>query len=549
VSVSVAKQSNLGFDMRQRLAFTVGVLLICLGVGEHVQMFIEARPMHYQLVGMGVSLTMILAMVGIVVGLAAAGWALASHSKAARRSGAHAVEHLESETLGRAHYILLGAAVLALAIDVMKPATIAFVIPGMRTEYGISKGTAALLPLVALTGTAIGSLIWGVIADRIGRQPTILFAGLMFMATSICGAMPTFEWNLAMCWLMGMAAGGFLPVMMTLVTETAPRRLRGLILVLIAGLGSAAGFLAASGLSSLLIPTFGWRIMWLIGLPTGLMLIPLRRAIPESYRFLRLTGRDEQAEVVARRFGLRPAPTGGEVETQPAPAHGGPVSVTELARSRYGRLSAALVVYAVSWGLINYGFFTWLPTMLGGQDGVKTASITPLIAKAALIALPCTPIVAVLYQRWSPKRTLVASAAATALGLAGMGVLSGISTSSAGVIVSLVLLLVAVNGMNALVLPYAAEVYPTELRARGAGLVASAGKFGGVVGTVAVSALVALTTGAGVVAFALLLPIVLGLAAILRYGIDTRGHALDDRVGAQHSIFDVRPELVPAAEE
>jgi putative MFS transporter len=534
--ISVSKLVSL--DARRRAAFAVGVLLICAGVGEHVQMFVEARSMHYRLVGMGVSLTMIFAMVGIALGLLAAGWALVSQSKAARLPDAHVTERLESESLGRAHYLLLSAAVLALAIDVMKPATLAFVIPGMRAEYGISKGTASLLPLLALTGTAVGSVLWGGIADRIGRQPTILFSGLLVMATAICGAMPTFAWNLAMCWLIGAAAGGFLPVMLTLVAETTPLRQRGLVIVLVAGLGGTAGFLAASGLSTLLIPTFGWRIMWLVNLPTGLLLIALRRAMPESYRFLRLTGRNEQAEAVARRFKLRAAPAAAKDTAATTTAGESLAAAGVLVGSRYRRLSIALVIYALSWGLVNYGFFTWLPTMLAGHAGIKAASVTKLIAEAALIALPGALIVAVLYQRWGPRRTLVAAAAVSALGLAGVGLLGGISHSSTGVVLCLVMLIVAVNGMNALVIPYASEVYPTELRGRGTGFVASAGKFGGVIGTVVVSAFATFTSGVSVAAFALLLPLFLGLVAILRFGIDTRGHALDDRVESSGLLLD-----------
>jgi len=66
----------------------------------------------------------------------------------------------------------------------------------------------ALLPLSALFGTAAGSFIWGALSDLYGRRASILLSSVMFVGTSICGAMPSFWWNVAMCFLMGAAAGG-----------------------------------------------------------------------------------------------------------------------------------------------------------------------------------------------------------------------------------------------------------------------------------------------------------------------------------------------------
>src|SRR5690606_27564138 len=109
---------------------------------------------------------------------------------------------------------------ITLAIDVMKPATLGFVMPGMTAEYGMGTSRASLLALFALTGTAIGSVVWGRIADRFGRRSAILLSALMFIGTAICGAMPTFGWNLAMCFLMGASAGGLLPITFTLMAET-----------------------------------------------------------------------------------------------------------------------------------------------------------------------------------------------------------------------------------------------------------------------------------------------------------------------------------------
>ena len=111
------------------------------------------------------------------------------------------------------------AVTLAVVIDSMKPASLGFVVPGTATEYGLSLPVVALIPFCALTGLVVGSYVWGIIADRVGRRAAILLSGIMFVGTAICGAMPLFEANLFMCFVMGLAAGGMLPITYALLAE------------------------------------------------------------------------------------------------------------------------------------------------------------------------------------------------------------------------------------------------------------------------------------------------------------------------------------------
>ena len=190
---------------------------------------------------------------------------------------------------------------VALVIDVMKPASLGFVVPGMIAEYGVSAATVAWLPFAALSGTVVGSVVWGWLADLYGRRASILLSAVMFVGTSICGAMPSLWWNIGMCFLMGAAAGGMLPVTYALLAETMPSKQRGWALVLVGGLGAVGGYLAASALSAWLQPIFSWRILWFLNLPTGLVLILLNAFIPESPKFLLARGR-------VARGARRPAP-------------------------------------------------------------------------------------------------------------------------------------------------------------------------------------------------------------------------------------------------
>ena len=191
----------------------------------------------------------------------------------------------------------------------------------------------ALFPFVAIVGTVLGSLIWGYLGDRIGRRASILLAGTVFIGTAMCSAMPAFWENLVACLFMGMSAGGLLPIVYSLLTEMIPARKRGEIVVLVAGVGTALGFLFASWTAHWLIPTYSWRIMWFFGVPTGLALVALNRYIPESPRFLLANGRTEEAHEVMRALRHHSQGTAGRGTWQ------APERATERAD---GRLPAAV---------------------------------------------------------------------------------------------------------------------------------------------------------------------------------------------------------------
>ena len=238
----------------------------------------------------------------IILGIAAAAYGLLPRRQPQPFSYG-SIAPPEDSPLTKAHWIQIALLAVALVIDVMKAATLGFVMPGMRTEYGLGAAAIAVLPVVALTGTTVGSFIWGALADLYGRRASILLAAVMFVGTSICGAMPSFSWNVFMCFMMGLAAGGMLPVANALLAEIVPTKHRGWCLVLIGGIGTIGGYFATSALSALLQPFFGWRIMWLIGFPSGLILIALSPLLPESARFLLETGRVEEARQMLARYG------------------------------------------------------------------------------------------------------------------------------------------------------------------------------------------------------------------------------------------------------
>src|SRR5262245_50122467 len=147
--------------------FMLGSAAVTAGVLLHVRMFADAGSMHFHMAGMPMGWDMTAGMALILFGILTAGHGLLPVSKPKTHEHSHSevfVETTEDTRLTPAHWMLMAAMVVALVIDTMKPATLGFVLPGMRTEYTISQETVALFPLSALTGTVVGSIVWGVLA-------------------------------------------------------------------------------------------------------------------------------------------------------------------------------------------------------------------------------------------------------------------------------------------------------------------------------------------------------------------------------------------------
>lgn len=485
---------------------------IALGVLLHLPMLAAAHDMGGHLAGMGTDPGMWLGMALIVLGVPTAIYGALPKHRAPHGSGAGtSFEAPDSTPLGRWHAAVLLVLILGLVIDVMKPATLGFVLPGMRREYGISASTVAWFPFVALVGTTVGSFVWGWLADVYGRRVSILLSTILFVATSICGAMPAFELNLLMCFLMGSSAGGMLPVVYTLLAEVMPPKHRSWVLVLVGGTGLVGGYLAASGAAQAFEPIFGWRVLWLQGFPTGILLLLLARFIPESPRFLAEQGRNAELAEMERKYGIVPR------RREPPPPD------AEVMTPRHGRLTAALVITALSWSFISFGLILWLPSDLQAR-GYSAAVASGILAKSALIALPTIMLAAWAYSRLSSKWTLVGTIVVSFAGLLGALLPAHILSWPPLLITVIAMLIVGTNGMIAVLLPYAAENYPLGIRGRATGLVAGASKFGGV--AVQGFALVGLIPTLGGAALALIGPMALAGALVVYAGPETRGRSL-----------------------
>lgn len=486
-------------------------------------MFLMGRERGYRLVGMPMDTSMLVGIGLIILGFGLAAYGLMPAGERQRISDGF-VALPEDAPLTKAHWIQIGLLAVALVIDVMKAATLGFVTPGMRIEYGLSFSGVAIFPCIALLGTTLGSIMWGALADIYGRRAAILLAAVMFVGTSICGAMPSFSWNIFMCFMMGLAAGGMLPVANALLAEIVPTKHRGWCLVLLGGIGTIGGYFATSELSALLQPYFGWRIMWLIGFPTGLILIALSPFLPESARFLLAMGRTEEAREVLARYGafVKTNPQQGVHEEAASIAINDHLGLNMNSPSLLG-LGIALTLVALAWGFVNFGVLLWLPGHLitmGRTMGLASA----LIARSALIAIPTIAVVTYLYSRWSTKRVLMLGLTVTTFGLVMSLLPTRMIPFLSDPLVSVSFLVIGTSAVISTLLPYVTENFPLRWRGRATGWVAGCSKVGGVLAqALAALALVpSFALAAGVIA----VPTLVSLFLVVRFGDETRGRDL-----------------------
>lgn len=543
----------------RKSVFWASAAVVVLGVVLHFPDFWAARSDHFMMAGMGMSQTMRLGMVLILAGLVTAGLALIPDRRELRLgdhdTDAGRFRAIDGARLRPAHWRLVTILTIGLVVDTMKPASLGFTLPGVAMEYHMTTAGAATLPFVAIAGTVVGSVLWGYLSDLLGRRATLMYSGLIYIGASICGFMPTFGWNLVMCFVMGAAAGGMLPTVYSLTAESIPARRRGALIVLQSGMGAALGYLVASGAASLLMPYFGWRILWLLGLPTGALLLVMCRWVPESPRYLLARGHVEEANRVMARYGIRsvddgpdervdrpdpavpavptvptvPAePAGRRTEVLLAPAPAPPArrrrakaAVLALMVPPYRRGTVTVVLYGLGWGVVNWGFITFLPTFLSANGGSGGAN--NVLFFSSLFAAPNTVLAAYLYGRWSSRRSMILYSSLTVAVLLGFTMLNtSAGGPGAGLFVLLAVLLASSGGMIAMLSPYSTELYPTSLRASGSGLAAASSKIGGLVGPMLLTSAPHAQTAAILTA----LPVVAAIAVMFLLGVETSGRPL-----------------------
>ena len=533
-----------GIAFPHPVAFWFGTLATTLGVVLHLPMYIGARDMGYRLVGMPMDPAMMIGMFLIIVGLVASLYGLYPRSAEATAGlvSQIRVRALDEAPIRAAHVGLLVVMAIAVTIDVMKPTTLAFVVPGMAQEYGLRSPLnpagavpVAYLPLSGITGTVLGSFLWGWLGDRIGRRASILFAGIIFIGTSICGSMPGYIWNFVMCFIMGLGVGGMLPITYALLAEAIPARHRGWLMVVIGG-DIAGAYIITSWLASELVPTFSWRILWLLGAPTGVLMVLLNRWIPESPRYLLASGREAEARAVMNRYGAMIVEERSELEVEKDVKS----QWLQLFRPPLLSQTLAIALLGIGVGLVLFGFNLWIPSNLR-KLGFAEVTADRILRDSALIGFPFTFAVAWLYGFWSSKKTIILLTSLTAAALFGFSIAGDAVVANRALLYTLLVIPIwGINSVTAVLSVYSAEIYPTRIRSRGTGLAAGASKAGGVMIIALVTYGVAAPSLAGTTLVGAI-PMALAAIAILLFGVETRNRRLEQITAEEFRRVTIQP--------
>lgn len=307
-------------------------------------------------------------------------------------------------------------------------------------------------------------------------------------------------------------------------------------MVLIGG-DIAGAYVITSALASWLVPHYTWRILWLIGFPTGFMLILLNRWIPESPRYLINRGRLKEAQNVMKRFGavaikekIIPGIVDKNIKDQ----------FKQLFRPPFLGITATVAILALGGGFVEFGFELWIPSNLQ-HLGYSQADSFGLLRNAALIGFPLNFLVAWMYGFWSSKKTIILLTLLTAASMIGF-ILAGnsIIQHPAWLYVLLIIPIWGISSLISVLSAYAAEIYPTRIRSRGSGVIAGFSKFGGVL----VIALVVVAVAPPSIAVTALIgavPLILAAIAIGFFGVETRKRQLEEITAEQLGNLNVQP--------
>jgi len=408
---------------------------------------------------------------------------------------------------------------------------ISFIIAALAQQWSLAPEETAWIASMGFVGMAVGAALGGLLADRFGRRQVFALTLLVYgVATGTSALVGGIVLLLILRFFVGLGLGAELPVASTYVSEFAPARMRGRLIVILEAFW-AVGWTAAALIGFLVIPASeaGWRWAFALGaIPAAYALI-VRWGLPESPRWLERRGRHREAEAVIRRFEESSSVTAesarrlttGPIELPPA---------AQTARERLAALWSAefrvrTACLWLVWFCVNfsyYGAFIWIPSILvaQGYDLVRSFGFTLVIT---LAQLPGYAAAAWLIEVWGRRLTL-------SVFLAGSAV-SAILFGTAGAEWSVLATGMALSFFNlgawGALYAVTPEMYPTSLRATGSGWAAGIGRVASIVAPLTVPPLLAL--GGAPVLFIVFALFFVAAAAGAWGLIDRSGRSLDDR--------------------
>ena len=363
----------------------------------------------------------------------------------------------------------------------------------LKSEWGLSPFQVALVGSTALIAAAVGSLVFGRVADVLGRKRIYGFEVLVLAAGAVASALsPNIWWLIVFRFVLGLGIGGDYPVSATIMSEYAGTKVRGLLVSLVfamQGLGLIVGPLVAIVLLSAGVSNdLAWRIMLALGAIPALSVFYMRRQMHETPRFSALAGAVDEAHAASSRaLGSSSAP---------APAGEGPVRDhkthfwSELAVYRRDPLMLRWLIGAsVAWFLLDIAYYgnTLSSPLVVKAINPHASLITNTEVTLAIFAIAAFPgylVAAGTMDRLGRKTIQGLGFALMALAFAGIAFLPG-GTQAVVPFIFLYGLsyFFAEFGPNTTTFVYPAEIFPARVRTTSHGITATSGKIGAFLGT------------------------------------------------------------------
>jgi putative MFS transporter len=355
---------------------------------------------------------------------------------------------------------------------------------GVAEQLNPSTAESGLIGAASLIGIFFGSIIFGFLTDRIGREKMYAYDLAVLVVACALSVFVTGAWQLIVLrFLIGAAIGADYPIATSLLTEFTPSRKRGA-MVGMSAVAWSAGAVSAYIVGAIVVAASGgngnWRWLLASSAILGVAVILARRGIPESPRWLLRNGRVKDAEdVVEKIYGVRPkleASTGEADEVRPA------TDLSQYFKGEYLRriVMCSMLYLAVVTPL--YALLTYLPVIL---TGFKIAGDGPtgLLVETVIIGLTVAGSIPALYlvERWGRRPLAVVPLALMVLPLAGLWLWADAPLWF--VVAAFCSYAFISGGPSILVWIYPNELFPTEFRATAVGLTTAISRFGAATGT------------------------------------------------------------------
>jgi putative MFS transporter len=443
---------------------------------------------------------------------------------------AQIADRLERLPFSALHRRLLVMGGLGYTFDAMDAAVIAFVLPALIAQWGLTSVQTGVVASGTYIGYLIGAFLAGTLGDLIGRRAVMMWALALYCVASVgSGLMTSWAPFFALRIVAGMGTGAESAIVAPFLAELVASRYRGAFTGALAGFFSF-GFVAAALLGYFLIPssTNGWRIVIFITASPIVMLLWWRRRLPESPRWLASRGRLAEADATMTQMEREierntRAPLPAPVSTPAIPSVAGTfgANVAALWSPPLARITLMAWILWASITFSYYSFFTWIPTLLvkGGLTVTKSFAYSIAIYVAQI---PGYYSAAWCNERIGRRGTIVLY---LILGVVAALFLAA-ARSDMQIIISGICLSFFMNGTYAGVYAYTPEVYPTEVRATGCGIASSVGRIGAIAAPLLVGYLYPRAGFAGVFGTTTAVLLV-GAIAVLVLGVPTRGRSLE----------------------